>query len=278
MQTVSRYLLNNLVIVYTTGYIGRNSNVYDRRIKLFKGVSNPISFVFKNEDQKAQEIAGNTYEFNLVDTESNKSILTRNLMILDDGSTFATRGTAQVVITAGDLLSVDAEFYNYSIRKVAGDGSRTVTYSDTAYNAAGTVEIIDGAYPSVVDSIEVNEFEKVLSSNGAPFLMVSGAIDATPGDNNNTALHTIAVYTELFNGTFNIQGSMSETPTNNDWFNISTSDQETTISFDTVTGVTYFNFTGVYSFVRFTWQNTALPTGYIDPNNIGFVDKILYRH
>jgi len=280
MQTVSRYLLDNLVIVYTSGYIGRNSKVYDRRIGVFKGVNNPISFIFKNEDQKAQVIAGNNYEFNLIDTESNRSVLTKSLIILDDGSTFTTRGTAQVIITASDLLLLDAEFYNYSIRQIASDGSRTVTFSDTAYSAAGTVEILDDAYPMVVDSVEINNFEAVVPNPvGGPYQMVSGAQDAGPGGNSDySALHTIAVYTQLFNGTFKIQATMSETPTDRDWFDVSTSDGDTTITFSTVTGVTYFNFNGIYSFVRFIWQNTPGPTGYIDPSNIGFVDKILYRH
>ena len=61
MQTVTRYLLSNLVIGYISGYYGRNSKVYDRRITLHKGVSNPVSFTFKNEDQKAQDITTKTY-------------------------------------------------------------------------------------------------------------------------------------------------------------------------------------------------------------------------
>ena len=56
MQTVSRYLLSNVVIGYISGYHGRNHKVYDKRIKLHKGVSTTISFTFKNEDQKAQDV------------------------------------------------------------------------------------------------------------------------------------------------------------------------------------------------------------------------------
>ena len=70
MQTVSRYLLTNLVIAYINGYHGRNSKVYDRRLKIFRGVSNPITFTFKNEDQKAQDIASRSFEFALIDTTS----------------------------------------------------------------------------------------------------------------------------------------------------------------------------------------------------------------
>ena len=73
MQTVQRYLLSQLVIAYVNGYHGRNSKVYDRRLTLHRGVNNPVTFTFKNEDQKAQDITSKTYEFNIVDTESQKS-------------------------------------------------------------------------------------------------------------------------------------------------------------------------------------------------------------
>ena len=62
MQTVSRYLLSQLVIAYVSGYHGRNSNVYDRRLTLHRGVSNPLTFTFKNEDQKNQDISSKIYE------------------------------------------------------------------------------------------------------------------------------------------------------------------------------------------------------------------------
>ena len=74
MQTVQRYLINQLVIAYISGYHGRNSKVYDRRLTLHRGVSNPISFTFKNEDQKAQDITAKTYEFNMIDSEMNREL------------------------------------------------------------------------------------------------------------------------------------------------------------------------------------------------------------
>ena len=119
MQTVQRYLLTNMVIAYQSGYHGRNSKVYDRRITIHRGVFNPISFTFKNEDQKAQDIVGKTYEFNIIDSESKKSVLTRYLKILDDGSTTSSKGTASVEITPGDLLSMQSGFYNFSINPVS---------------------------------------------------------------------------------------------------------------------------------------------------------------
>jgi|TARA_E500000178_G_scaffold333405_1_gene368275 hypothetical protein len=267
MQTVSRYLLSQLVIAYVNGYHGRNSKVYDRRLTLHRGVNNPITFTFKNEDQKAQDITSKTYEFNLIDTESKKSVLTKNLTVLDDGSTVSTRGDASCTITDGDLLDLDAKFYNFSVREIGSDGSRTITYSDTGYAAAGTVELLDTAYPQFVASTEVNSF----TVTTGPQSKTSAAVDAQPGKNNNKALHSIAVYTKNFSGELQVQGTMvSTSPVDADYFNITLDGQSSDkVTLTNSTTVTHFNFTGVYQNVRFSWGNAS--------GNTGKIDKILYR-
>jgi len=265
MQTVSRYLLSNLVIGYINGYHGRNSKVYDRRITLHKGVSNPVSFTFKNEDQKAQDITTKTYEFNIIDSETKKSALTRNLSILDDGSTVSTKGTASITISEGDLLDLDAKFYNFSVREVKSDNSREITYADTGYNAAGTLEILDGAYPDAVNSTSISSF----TVTDGPLAKTSSSIDAKPGINNNKALHTIAVYTKNFSGALRVQGTMASSPTGADYFDITLDGQSSPVTFSSSTTVTNYNFYGVYTNVRFSWGN--------DTGNNGIIDKILYR-
>ena len=267
MQTVSRYLLTNLVIAYINGYHGRNDKVYDRRLKIFKGASNPITFTFKNEDQKAQDITNKSFEFSLIDTDSKKAVLTRNLEILDDGSTFTTRGTASVTISDGDLLALDGKFYNYAVREIVTDGSSTffqVTYADTGYNSAGSVELIDGAFPAFAPSQTIESFTGRTSNNPFPLRFTSNAtISASPGKNNNDALHTIAVYTNGFSGTLKVLGTMATSPAEEDYFTI------TTITDLPTSSVKYYNFNGVYQFVKFSWDNAT--------DNTGTIDKILYR-
>ena len=261
MQTVQRYLINQLVIAYISGYHGRNSKVYDRRLTLHRGVTNPISFTFKNEDQKAQDIVGKTYELNIIDIESKKAVLTKTLSILDDGSTVSTKGDASCTITEGDLLPLYAKFYNFAVREVKSDGSREVTYSDTGYTAAGTIEVLDGAYPEVVPSVEITNF----TANGGAISLAhtSSAIDGRPGINNNKALHTIAVYPKNFSGTLRVQGTMASSPANTDYFEV------TSATYSNASTPSTLNFTGVYQNVRFTWGN--------DTGNTGLIDKILYR-
>jgi hypothetical protein len=229
-------------------------------------VSNPVNFTFKNEDQKAQDITSKTYEFNIIDSESKKAVVTKTLTILDDGSTVSTKGDASCTITEGDLLPLDAKFYNFAVREVKSDGSREITYSDTGYAAAGTIELLEGAYPEFVPSTNVSTF-----STGGPLKFKSGVIDARPGINNNKALHTIAVYPKNFQGSWRVQATMSASPSDSDFFDITLDgESSSTVSYILPTSQLYqYNFTGVYHSIRFVWGN--------DTDNTGVIDKILYR-
>ena len=163
-------------------------------------------------------------------------------------------------------MPLDAKFYNFSVREVKSDNSREITYADTGYAAAGTVELLDGAYPEFVASTNVSSF-----SSGGPLAYVSGNIDARPGINNNKALHTIAVYPQDFQGSFRVQGTMSASPSDSDFFDITLDgESSSTVTYILPTSQVYqYNFTGVYHSVRFVWGN--------DTGNTGKIDKILYR-
>ncbi len=272
MQTVSRYLLSQLVIAYQSGYHGRNSKVYDRRLTLHRGVTNPITFTFKNEDQKAQDVSsktvssGNYYQLEVVDSETQQSVITKNLTIIDDGSTVSTKGQASCEISDGDLLELDAKFYTYAIKEIKSDGSTLVTYADTSYVAGGTMEVLDGAYPQFIPSTSISSF----TASGGPLEHTTGKINAKPGLNNNKALHTIAVYTKNFTGALRVQGTMSTSPEETDYFDITMDGASAPAnSFSSSTTVTTFNFTGVYQNIRFSWGNSS--------GNTGVIDKILYR-
>ena len=272
MQTVSRYLLSQLVIAFQNGFHGRNSKVYDRRLILHRGVTNPLTFTFKNEDQKAQDVSsktvdsGNYYQLEVIDTDSQQSVITKNLTIIDDGSTLSTKGQASCEISDGDLLDLDAKFYTYSIKEIKSDGSTLVTYADTSYVAGGTMEVLDGAYAQFLPSTSISSF----TATGGPLTYTTGKINAKPGINNNKALHTIAVYTKNFTGALRVQGTMSTSPEETDYFDITMDGaSEPANSFSDSTAVTSFNFTGVYQNIRFSWGNST--------GNTGVIDKILYR-
>ena len=119
--------------------------------------------------------------------------------------------------------------------------------------------MLDSAYPEFVASTSVSSF----TASGGPLTYTSGSIDARPGINNNKALHTIAVYPKNFSGTLRVQGTMASSPSNTDYFEV------TSATYSNASTPSTLNFTGVYHNVRFTWGN--------DSGNTGVIDKILYR-
>ena len=147
---------------------------------------------------------------------SDEGTYTVTLTVIDDGSTASTKGQANCTITEGDLLTLDSGFYNFAVREVKSDGSREVTYADTGYAAAGTIELLDGAYPDFVASTSITGF--TATADIKSLARVSGTIDARPGINNNKALHTIAVYSKDLTGSLKVQGTMASSPTSAVYF------------------------------------------------------------
>jgi hypothetical protein len=117
-----------------------------------------------------------------------------------------------------------------------------VTFTDTAYNSAGTAEVLTGGYPQFADSQSIIDFTRSGSTS------TSSYVDAKPGINNNSALHTVAVYPLNFAGTLTIEGTMSTEPEvtstpQNQYFTISTN------IIDTSDTIKYYNFNGILRLV-----------------------------
>ena len=76
---------------------------------------------------------------------------------------------------------------------------------------------------------------------------------------------------QLIRCLFRVQGTMASSPADADYFDITLDGEaSSTVSYITSTSqVYYYNFSGVYHSVRFSWDN--------NPDNTGKIDKILYR-
>ena len=114
----------------------------------------------------------------------------------------------------------------------------------------------------------LNYISSFTGSSG-PLQYTSGSVYAYPGENNNKALHTIAVYTKNFSGALRVQATMSSSPADADYFDITMDGESSPITFSSSTTVTNYNFYGVYHYIKFSWDN--------DTGNTGVIDKILYR-
>ena len=81
------YLYTNKLDVFTssadTWSTERYRKVYNRNLKIFRGVDNRIDIQVRNADQKASNITGSTLVFNLVSRDTKDLVLTKDFTAMD---------------------------------------------------------------------------------------------------------------------------------------------------------------------------------------------------
>jgi hypothetical protein len=255
MQLVSRYLAVNKSVVVLDGFSGNveYSKLYQRNIKVTKGIDNVISFEIKNGDHKPVSIL-NTYTPYVEVFTEDKVLLKRYTGTIKETSTPLYKGQFTINISDNDTLNLDGQYMSYVVylNKTA-DGTNALTYADTQYGMSGTIELSGRAFPGPIDSVSVTTWMNNTSS----------VVDAQPQINSNEALHTAAIYTSQFIGTVKVQGTLGPNDSVS-WFDIATE------TLSNPTAPHYVNFNGIFNHLRFVKAN--------DSGNIGTVDKILLRN
>ena len=254
MQQVSRYLLTNhtVVVLDDSGNLTEYRKVYQRNLKIAKGIDNIITFEVKNHDQKPVSILNTYTPYVEIFTEDNV-LLKKYIGKIKETTTPSFKGQFTITIADSDTLNLDAQYLSYSVYLTNSNSVNTLTYADTQYGITGTIELTNEAFPGAIDSKTVDTFVDGISS----------VVDGEPHTNSNSALHTAAFYTTGFDGTVIVQGTLDANNTTS-WFDIST---ETLAS---PTQPHYVNFNGVFSNLRFKVTNSS--------GNSGTVDKILIRN
>jgi hypothetical protein len=275
MQFNPVYLYVNKLDVFTTPTdtwsTERYRRVYNRNLKIFRGVDNRIDIQVRNNDQKASNIVGSTLVFNLVSQDTKDLVLQKDFTAMD-----LTTGKVTVNVTAEELLDLDMGFYNYSVikevRSTVDSTDYTVTskmplYMDSQYDTVGTLEITGDVYGGVANSVIVDTFNYTnpfTQGAGEPFpFYTSEIIDAVPNTSPAYPIHTFQFYTTNYTGTVEIQASLDAqgaTPRDTKFSTVATVD---------LANEKYKNVTGKYNWFRVK----HIPA----TNNTGTVDKILYR-
>jgi hypothetical protein len=268
------YLYTNKLDVFTSSSDSwsteRYRKVYNRNLKIFRGVDNRIDIQVRNADQKASNITGSTLVFNLISRD------TKNLVLVKDFTTMdLATGKVTVTLTDLELIDLDAGFYNYSIVKevrATVDStdykviSKMPMYVDTQYDPVGTLEITGDVYGDVEASILVDTFNYTnpfTQGDVTSKFFVSAIIDARPQLNTANTTHTFQFYTTNYTGTVTIEGNLDTqgaTPRETKWATVATVDLST---------AKYKNIVGKYNWFRIKHIPSIA--------NTGTVDKILYR-
>lgn len=252
MQYIETYLYDQNLNLNLTGSVltaNRDRDMYAHPLKFYRGIDNHFKLRVRNNDQKRVVIHDKTFIFNILDPTTRTTWLTRVATVVD-----GARGVAELKLTAGDLQDLPSQFYHWSVKVIDGEGNERVGYIDDNWGAAGTLELIDGAYPDFVAS------SVAVFNNGN----TSEPLAAAPNANNNTALHTAVFYfDQAYTGDVIVQATLDhvENTLGANWFDL------TTASYVAETGPAWLTFNGVYSAVRFV----RVPT-------TGTVTQVLYRY
>jgi hypothetical protein len=254
--------------------------MYQRDLKIQKGVKNKVQIQFKNSDQKRIPISStSTFVFTMFDALEQRQLLQKQLTVIDDGSTLALRGLSQLTLTESDTVDLEVSNYTFAITyQDPADGSHLPAYSNTYYGINGTLILAEDIYPKLKPSQEITSFIRRFNSslnNGfGLYEHTSGNVYAYPEYNSNTALHTMALYMTDFKGIVKIQATLNNQPdSNNYYFTVQT------LNYDGFSGIDYVNFNGIYSYVRVQFVPATNPAtnSNDDPAYYGSFDQVLYR-
>ncbi len=222
------------------------------------------------------------FVFKMFNANEQRLVLEKELEILDDGISTATRGIALLTLTENDTKSLSSGYYKFGITLTDSDGGNLPTYSNTYYSIDGTVHLTHDLYPTLKESQTVLSFQRFANEQTALYEFLTGNLRAYPELTQTT---TAALYFDNFTGTVLIQATLDNSP--GTFGNYVTLETRTYSGF---TGVDYANAEGSWSDVRIKWipdtdgtynyyspqmpGNPTPGTAYY-PN--GKVDKVLYR-
>lgn len=256
-----------------------NQVMYQRDLKLQKGLKNTVQLQFKNSDQKLVDIRGKQLVFTLFDTINQRNLVEKNVNILDTSTTtatFALKGLGSVVLTESDLQACESTQYKAAVKVLDSDGSYTPAYANTYYGVGCTVEVRHDVYPVLQPSQEVTEFSTYFNGDisALQYEYYSGNLDAKPQFKSNVALHTVATYMSNYKGRVIIEGTLENDPASFGNYAVIND-----TSYNGFNGIDYKNFNGVFSKIRVRYIPAKNP---IDQQNddtaySGTVDKVLYR-
>ena len=253
-----------------------NQVMYQRDLKLQKGVKNKVQIQFKNSDQKLLNVSTSSFIFVLFDTVNQRNLIEKNVTILDDGTTRALRGLGEVVFTESELQACESTYYKMGVKALDVDGSYEPTYANTYYGVGATIEVRHDLYPTLVPSQETNKFSMYYNGNQAAmqYEYYTGNLNAFPEFKANVALHTAAVYMTRYKGRVIIEGTLENDPGTFGNYAII---KDT--AYNGFSGIDYQNFNGMFSKIRVRYIPEKEPVSQQNNNTVyaGTVDKVLYR-
>jgi hypothetical protein len=149
MQKISFYLLPNRIKVRTAGlsYVTENRQVYQRKLKIYKGIDNRVEFEVLNSDSRKESVVD--YEIKLKVFDAGRNILIDDII----GQPVTGKpGLMSVTFTKDIIANIDPQQLKIAAY-LSNDTEERILYSDSQYELSLTAELIDG-YNGVEENIE----------------------------------------------------------------------------------------------------------------------------
>jgi hypothetical protein len=211
MQKVQSYLYPNRVILIAdlAGFTVENTIVYAKTVKIYKGVANVIQFDVQNADQKRLNLVTaplvSNLKLNVMDA-SGKALPNSPYTI----STTSITGIGTVTIPNTDTAALAHQFLKYSVTATDTNSNTIPLYTDSRFNAVGTMELVASATPTTRSSIVYDRFSGEINFMGNVINHTS-AIPAKYYEATPTTSVTLTIHMTSFIGTIYLEATEDST-------------------------------------------------------------------
>lgn len=185
MQKISTYLYPNRVFVLLElgSSITEWRIVYQRTIKIYRGLDNIIEFDVKNAQQRRIDLAGMNIICSIY-THTDDEIFTGSLDLS------STKGLATLTIPSANLDYLTPQYLKYTLYLDDGSTNRPL-YVDTAFDAVGQIEVLDSSFSKTVPPLIIDSFNAQRATPPLPEIFYSESVEVFRKNsyNNNTQLN-----------------------------------------------------------------------------------------
>jgi hypothetical protein len=271
MQKIQFYLVPNIIQVSTdrAGFTTENRKVYQRTIKLYKGIDNFLQLDVRNVEYRKEDVVGKTADVNFYDSEQNL------LFTITATPIVAHPGQMELTVPAATLANIDPQKLTMAA-KLDDSGTDRMLYIDTQFGLHAGVQVLDGFNEKLADGDEyqqVTTFNYEFDLNHYVSSLIPFGIDQNDDifDPTRTIdLDIVVDKTSSFTGDIEIQATKQlSTAFGNTWTTIQTVNVAGADT--TVTNLTNDN---NYTYIRLLYPKYIPNTD----NLAGLLDKVLVRN
>jgi hypothetical protein len=151
MQTLKLYLYDNIIdvqIMDLSIFTVRNRIMYNRNVKVYQGIDNPIQLNIKNQDQKAVNLTGYNVSAQIQDPVEKITVESFACTWVNQA-----QGQGYITLTRATVDNLEQRNYVLTFRVTqVSDNTDEVLYADDNHQVPIGLEILPGYYSELAAS------------------------------------------------------------------------------------------------------------------------------